>query len=142
MKGNSVAYEALHKFYVEKMKLKLTQMKLHLLGKLKDATDTRKSRIQFGKEVETNRETNKAFEEIMEFRKDYQTEENYKIKGLYSYNWLDHPEYINAKKIERKIIKYNDKIKKKKKFRKDMKEALALKITKTQSSLSSPQLKS
>ena len=32
------------------------------------------------------------------------------MTGLYSYNWLDHPDYINAKKIEMKIIKYKRKM--------------------------------
>ena len=51
----------------------------------------------------------------MKYKHEQNIEDDYKIKGLYSYNWLDHPDYINAKKIEKKIVRYKKKLKKNRK---------------------------
>ena len=32
---------------------------------------------------------------------------DHKIVGLYSYNLLDHPDFIRAQRIEKRIIRYN-----------------------------------
>ena len=32
---------------------------------------------------------------------------NHKMVGLYSYNLLDHPEFLRAQRIEKRIIRYN-----------------------------------
>ena len=32
---------------------------------------------------------------------------DYKMQGLYSYNLLDHPDFIRASRIEKRIIRFN-----------------------------------
>ena len=68
----------------------------------------------FRKGIDIINDPNRALESIMKYKIEQNITQNigedYKMTGLYSYNWLDHPDYINAKKIEMKIIKYKRKM--------------------------------
>ena len=50
------------------------------------------------------RDTKQAFVELQ--KKKTQSLREYKIRGLYSYNILDHPDYIKCSKIEKRIVNY------------------------------------
>ena len=50
------------------------------------------------------RDTKQAFVELQ--RKKTVSLRDYKIRGLYSYNILDHPDYIKCSKIEKRIVNY------------------------------------
>ena len=80
-------------------------MKLHLLSTMKKAFKQAGVKGVLGEDVDFHLETNKVFESIVRYKKDRSIEDKHKMTGLYSYNWLDHPDYINAKKIEMKLIK-------------------------------------
>ena len=45
---------------------------------------------------------------------------DYKMSGLYSYNLLDHPDFLRAQRIEKRIIRYNMKNAKKEKQDKEV----------------------
>ena len=45
---------------------------------------------------------------------------DYKMSGLYSYNLLDHPDFLRAQRIEKRIIRYNMKNAKKEKSDKEV----------------------
>ena len=50
------------------------------------------------------RDTKQAFVELQ--KKKTLSLREYKIRGLYSYNILDHPDYIKCQKIEKRIVNY------------------------------------
>ena len=91
------------------MRLKRNELKLHLLSTMEPAIKKQGVKAIFGKEIDVLRETNRAFEGIMKYKREQHEAEEHKMRGLYSYNWLDHPDYRHAKKIERKIVKYKSK---------------------------------
>ena len=96
----------MYKFYREQMLLKQNDMRLSLLSTMESAITDRGVKGIFGKEIDLQKDINLVFEGIMKYKQEQNTEDNYKMKGLYSYNWLDHPDYIYAKKVEKKIMKY------------------------------------
>ena len=85
---------ALLNFYDERIQLKLLKQRFRLAQEIRER--------KLGKSA--MRDTKQAFFALQKSksigRKDY------KIRGLYSYNILDHPDYIKCQKIEKRIINY------------------------------------
>ena len=94
---------ALSQYYLEEMRLKQNEMKLHLLSSMKADFKKYGAKQVLGEDVDFHLDTNKVFESILRYKRDI--EDKHKMTGLYSYNWLDHPDYIHAKKIEMKLMR-------------------------------------
>ena len=53
--------------------------------------------------IETESTSVKANKFVLFKQEHLKNESHHQIKGLYSYNWLDHPDYVKANTIEKKI---------------------------------------
>ena len=101
MDGNDKV-SRLHLYYKEKLRSKEIEMKIYL-EKIKQDITTRES----DKTVLRRRDSEKAFDDLAKLNLPH------RIIGLYSYNLLDNPDYILCQKIEKKILKFDIKTKKK-----------------------------
>lgn len=84
---------ALYEYYLQRLKLKQLEMRAKVAEKL--AKKGAKMR-------EVMRDTKMGFQNLEKTQG-----ADYRMVGLYSYNLLDHPDFIRAQRIEKRIVRYN-----------------------------------